>query len=246
MNNKIVFITGANKGIGKAIMQRFCESGIFTLIAHSRRDSNGFQEMIEKYRSIYKVEIHTVFFDLRNYQIMSEEILELKRKIEHIDVLVNNAAVAHGGLFQMTAIDEIKAIFDVNLFSTMKLTQLILRFMKKNTEASIINISSISSFDLSRGNCAYGVSKAALNAFTINLSKELGSLGIRVNAVAPGLVDTEMATLMDQKSYTDMINHSLLGRLGKTSEIANLVYYLASSEASFINGQIIRCDGGRI
>ena len=166
-----------------------------------------------------------------------------KQKI-NIDVLINNSGVAHGGLFQMTSISKIREIFEINLFSHMELTQLILRAMTRAQKGNIINISSISGLDLAQGNCAYGVSKAALAAWTKTLATECIKYNIRVNAIAPGLTKTNMAELMEEKAKEDMVLASAMNRLATPEEIANVALFLASEKSSFINGQIIRVDGG--
>ena len=144
----------------------------------------------------------------------------------------------------MTAISKIREVFDINLFSHMELTQLFLRYMIKNGGGSIINVASITGEDLNIGNCAYGVSKAAMIAFTKTLAAETASLGVRVNAVSPGLTETDMAAQMEENASKRMISESAMKRLAKPEEVAKMILFLATDNASFINGQIIRVDGG--
>lgn len=159
---------------------------------------------------------------------------------------MNNAGVAHGGLFQMTGMSKVREVFDSNLFSMMELTQLLLRYMMRRRHASIINFGSVLGLDMPVGSCAYGLSKAAVMAFTRTLAAECGHLRIRVNAVAPGLVDTEMADQMESKAEEAMIAQCAMKRRAKPEEIAKMVVFLASEESSFVNGQIIRIDGGKV
>jgi 3-oxoacyl-[acyl-carrier protein] reductase len=161
-----------------------------------------------------------------------------------IDVLVNNAGVAHGGLFQMTPMAKVREVFDVNLFAPLALSQAVIGPMRKRGGGSIINIASIAGLDLHAGNVAYGTSKAALIAATRTLAAELGALNIRVNAIAPGLTDTDMAGQMEKKAGTDMVERTAFKRMAKPTEIADTAVFLASDMASFITGQVLRVDGG--
>ena len=181
---------------------------------------------------------------MTDYEAMKTAVRNLFKQKINIDVLINNSGVAHGGLFQMTPVSKIKEVFEINLFSHMELTQLILRTMTRAKNGNIVNIASIAGLDLAQGNCAYGVSKAALAAWTKTLASECIKYNIRVNAVAPGLTNTNMAELMEEKAKEEMVSASAMNRLAKPEEIANAVLFLASEKSSFINGQIIRVDGG--
>ena len=190
------------------------------------------------------LKIKPIYFDCTDSQQMKKAVKSILSEKKPIDVLVNCAGVAHGGFFQMTSIETIKRVFDVNFFSMLELTQMVLRPMIRQKSGSIINLASISGMDSRAGNCAYGTSKAAVISWTKTLASELGELGIRVNAIAPGLTDTNMAKQMEEKAGMEMISNSVMNRLVRPEEIANIAVFLASDEASIINGQIIRADGG--
>lgn len=239
-----VLITGTNRGLGKILVKKFASEG-YGVYAHARERNLDFEQDLQKCSQVYQVPVIPVYFDMLDTEKMKIEIKSIYRSNEIIDVLVNNAGIAHGGLFRMTAVDEIRKIFNINLFSMMELTQLASRGMERKKKGSIINIASISGIDLTIGNCAYGTSKAAVIAFTKTLAAEYTSLGIRVNAVAPGLLDTDMAGQMEKKAYDNMVERSLMKRLGKPEEVAETVAFLASDKAAFINGQAICVDGGK-
>lgn len=241
---KSVLITGSNRGLGKVLVRKFAMEK-YCVFAHARKFNYDFESDLQDISSQCKVPIFPVYFDMLDSDTMKKSIKTIFQSKQSIDVLVNNAGIAHGGLFRMTSMNDIKHVFDINLFSVMELTQIVARGMERKNNGSIINITSISGLDLSIGNCAYGVSKSALIAFTKTLAAEYTPLGIRVNAVAPGLLETDMAKQMEDKAYQDMINQSLMKRLGKPSEIAELITFLASDKASFISGQVIRIDGGK-
>jgi 3-oxoacyl-[acyl-carrier protein] reductase len=242
--NQTVLITGANRGIGRAIVERFAEAGA-NLIVHSRRQTPAFTDDMLSLASRTKVTIEHVFFDITDTSAMKAAINLVLPPGRRIDVLVNNAGIAHGGLFQMTPISVVRDVFDINFFSQLELTQLVLRRMSRQKAGAIVNVGSIAGLDLASGNVAYGVSKAALMAFTQTLAAEVGPLGLRVNAVAPGLVDTEMATQMEKKASIAMIQNTAMKRLATPEEIAQVVFFLSSDSASFVNGQIIPVNGGR-
>lgn len=243
LKGKNVIITGTNRGIGKKMVEIFAANGA-TIWAHARKSTPEFLEFIDSVSKKYNVIINPVYCDMTSKEEIKECVKSIRASKAKIDVLINNVGVAHGGLFQMTSIDEIRRIFDINLFSIMEFTQMIARLMVKEKSGSIVNLASIAGIDLHVGNCAYGTSKAALIAFTKTLSAELAPLGIRVNAIAPGLTDTDMATLMEDKAGSAMIEESSMNRLARPEEIAETVLFLASEKASFITGQVIRCDGG--
>jgi len=146
----------------------------------------------------------------------------------------------------MTSIETIREIFEINLFSALELSQLVVRLMQRRKCGSIINIASLAGLELKSGNVAYGVSKAALIAATKTIAAELGGVGIRVNAIAPGLTDTDMATLMEPQARRNMIDRSSMERLGRPKEIADVAVFLASDMASFVTGQVLCADGGAI
>ena len=241
--NKTVFVTGTNRGLGKAIIERFAKAH-YDIIAHVRTLEDETKSFFDDLSKINGVNVYPVEFDVTDTQRMKDAIKKIYTDGLKIDVLVNNAGIAHGGLFQMTPVTKIREVFDVNFFSTLELTQIVSRYMARQKSGVIINLGSIAGIDLEAGNCAYGTSKAAVIAFTKTIAQELVSYGIRVNAVAPGLLDTDMARQMEDKAGKEMVAASAMKRLGKPEEVANTILFLASDEASFINGQVLRIDGG--
>lgn len=244
LKGKTALITGTNRGIGKALVAEFARNGA-NVIAHARRETPEFVQMCAEIAKEHGVSVAPIFFEMTDSDAMKAAVRNLVSAKTPIDVLVNNAGVAHGGLFQMTSMAKIREIFDVNLFSQMELTQLVLRIMVRRKSGSIINMGSVLGLDLPQGSCAYGLSKAGIMAFTQTLAAECGALGVRVNAVAPGLVDTEMADLMESKAEEVMMSQCAMKRRARPEEVAQTVVYLASDTSSFINGQTIRVDGGK-
>lgn len=245
LKGKNIFITGTSRGIGKAILIE-CAKNRANILAHARCETEDFLKFIHQLATQYNVSINPIFFDMTDSKKMKEQVGQIIKNKVKIDILINNAGIAHGGLFQMTPIEKIKEIFNINFFSQMELTQLVIKSMTRNKCGNIINLASIAGIDLKKGNSAYGTSKAAVIAWTKVLSKELSDYNIRVNAIAPGLSNTNMANLMETKAGEEMVQKSLMKRLGTPEEIANVAVFLASEKSSFINGQIIRVDGGSV
>lgn len=243
LSGRTALVTGSSRGIGQAIVMALAEQGA-DVYAHARAVTPEFSDTMHDAAQRFGVQIRPIAFDLLDSAEMKRVITtEIPRK-PGLDILVNNAGVAHGGLAQMTPIQAIRDVFDVNFFAQIELTQLLLRRMSRSGQACVVNVTSIAGIDLKAGNIAYGCSKAALIAATKTMAAEMAPSGVRVNAVAPGLTDTDMAGQMDPAAGAAMVADSAMKRLALPEEIANTVVFLVSDAASFINGQVLRLDGG--
>jgi 3-oxoacyl-[acyl-carrier protein] reductase len=243
LTNKTAVITGCNRGIGKAILAKFASEGA-NIVACTRKIDDALSLFYEELEQSYNVKIYPITMDLECEESIKEAMRNVRSLKLHIDILVNNAGIASGGFMLMTPLSEIREVFQINYFAQVMITQHIAKMMMSNKRGSIIFMSSVLGLDSYQGGSAYGASKAAISLLTKSASKELGAFGIRVNAIAPNLVDTDMAKLMEVKSYDKMISGSALNRLASTEEIANTALFLASDESSYITGQTIRVDGG--
>ena len=245
LENKTAVITGCNRGIGKETLKIFAENGA-NIFACVRKETDEFSARIKDLSEKNSVEITPLYFDMTDSAAMKNAVMQIRKTKKKIDILVNNAGFCPTDMrgFQMTTLDKIREVFDVNFFATLQFTQYILKFMQ--TGGSIINISSLTALEGAAGQLAYSASKAAIIGFTKSLAHELGQNNIRVNALAPGFIDTD---LMRQTTPAEYIEHlklnAALRRLGEPSEIANTILFLASDKASFITGQIMRIDGGQ-
>lgn len=244
--DKNVVITGSNRGIGLKIAEKiFCEGANIFMCA--RKPSDKFAAELERIKKFGNEEqqIFPIYFDMEN----EEEVKRgAKNIISHklpIDVLVNNAGVTARSTLQMQSMDDLKKVYDINFFNMICFTQLISRYMIRKKQGNIVNIASISGIDNAEGTLAYGGSKASVIWSTKTLAIELGQYNIRVNSVAPGLIQTDMIDYKTDSQKSEIINRNCIKRMGTTEDVANAVVFLASDEASFITGQVIRVDGGR-
>ena len=242
-SNKVICITGSNRGIGKEIAFAFAQAGA-DLILCSRKETSENTDFINELSREYGVKIYPCYFDLEDEESIKIGLAFIKSLKLKIDVLINNAGMSHLAILPFTRISDVKRVFQVNYFSQLMITQALMSIMTKTGGGSIINMASIAGIDGDIGNSVYGATKASMILFTKVLAKEVASMKIRVNAVAPGLIDTDFAVKMGEKAIASMKEISSMHRLGTTSEIANAVLFLASEKASCVNGQVIRVDGG--
>ena len=243
LQEKVVVVTGANRGIGKCITETFAENGA-SIIACMRVISSESKEWMKSLENEFNISINPVLVDLSDETSVKGLIKEIISISPRIDVLVNNAGIASGALFQMTPIAELRKIFEINFFSQITLTQGVAKLMARNKSGSIINITSTAAFIADPGTLAYGSSKSAFARATKSMATELGSSNIRVNAIAPSVTKTDMFDQMSHETREKLINSSALKRAAEPKDIANVALFLASELSSFVTGQIIRADGG--
>lgn len=236
-------ITGCLQGIGRATLDVFAQNGA-DIIACCQFETEEFKNHIAELLETNNVEIIPVYFDLMDEESIKLAAREIQKTKKPIDILVNIAGMTQDALFQMVSMDQMKKIFQVNYFSQIIFTQYMVKLMLKNNAGSIINISSISGIDGNPGQLVYSSSKAAIIAATKTMSAELAPKGIRVNAIAPGVIDTPMTEVVPQDAMDRQLSRSNIKRLGMPTEVANAILYLASDLSSFVTGQTIRVDGG--
>lgn len=244
LKGKNAIITGARRGIGRATVEVFAENGA-NIWACARMEDAAFEADMAGLAEKYGVWIEPVYFDLTDAVQMKQAVKQIQSAKKPVDILVNNAgAIADSTSFTMTSLEKMKEIFDTNFFSQMQLTQYIARFMMRQKSGSIVNLASIAALDGEPGQLEYVGSKAALIGATRKLAREMGTANIRVNAVAPGVIDTNMGNQMESGLMESIISRTSMKRLGRPLEIANIIAFLASDKASYITGQTIRVDGG--
>jgi len=243
LDKKTAVITGCLKGIGKSTMELFAENGA-DIFACFQYESEGTSEHIRQLQDYYAINITPLYFDMCNTDEIKAAVKQIQASKKKIDVLVNIAGMTQDALFHMITMDSMKKIFEVNFFSQMYLTQYITKLMLKNKSGSVINISSISALDGNPGQLSYSASKAAMVAATKTLSSELAPSGVRVNAVAPGVIKTEMTENLPEEAVKRLMSKSSVKHFGLPEDVAGIILFLASDMSSYITGQVIRVDGG--
>lgn len=241
LKDKIVLITGASRGIGKAICQTFMDEG--AIVYAGVRDENMISALsIENGETGGK--ILPVHLDVCDKESIKNVVKEIKKQVGRIDVLVNNAGVTLIERFEMASDASIESIYNTNVFGVLHVTQMAMRLLKKSESPTIINLSSIMARDSDIGQTAYASSKAAVESMTKTWSKEYTPLGFRVNAIAPGNVDTDMFNIIEGEELENAISRIGLGRVARPQEVANVALFLASDLASYVTGEVVHVDGG--
>lgn len=244
LKGKTAVLTGSNRGIGKEILKVFAKNGA-NIWACVRQLDNDFKDYTKDIGTDFKVKITPLAFDLSDEGQIKEGIKIIRSTKLPVDILINNAGVIYTALFQMTPLDKVKEIFEINYYSQILLTQSIAKLMTRQKFGNIINISSSAAIEGNEGRTAYASSKAAIIASTKVLAKELAIYNIRVNAIAPGLTETEMmrdSTPKEALEYT--LQRICMRRTGRPEEIANVALFLSSELSTYMTGQVLRVDGG--
>ena len=240
LENKICIVTGAAQGIGREIAKRFAADGA-VVYACDR------QELSEaKIKELEEQQIHYLSFDLTDAAAVKSAMMQIFKAEGRIDVLVNNAGVVFNRKIGMIVRGGPEVMFRINVIAVIELIQLVSRLMARNGGGSIVNIASVTAVLGSPGQVAYSATKGAIISLTKSAAKELAAQGIRVNAVAHGIVKTErFAELYEAngEKIDERISRIAMGRLGTPEDIANACSFLASDRASYISGQIVGVDG---
>lgn len=244
LHGKNVLLTGANRGIGKKILEKLAQNGA-NVWACSRSYHEEFERDVRKLKKEHQVQIQIVYFDLTDEAEMKAAVKQIMNEKLPVDALINNAGMAFGGTLHMTSMEAIKEVFEINYFAAIRLTQYVSKYMIRQKQGVIINMASVGGIESKPGYLAYGSSKAALIWATKCLANELAAYKIRVNAIAPGLVNTEMGFYKSEKELEETLQRTPQKRMAEPEEIADAVLYLLSEQAAFITGHTLVIDGGR-
>ena len=245
MVGRTLFVTGCNRGIGRAIVSTYAKNN-YNIIVCNRKQNDEFDVFCRSLESKHNIEIKKYYADLSNEQSIKECISQILKAKPHIDVMINNAGVVEKGLLQMTPMQRIRDVFQINFFAHVQLIQGISRLMMRQKSGVIINMASIGGIDAYPAYVSYGCSKAAIIYLTKTLAQELAPYDIRVNAIAPSMVKTDMQDQLGVEANEEIMRRTALKRNADPEEIANLALFISSEESSFITGQVIRVDGGLV
>jgi 3-oxoacyl-[acyl-carrier protein] reductase len=244
LKGKNAIITGCARGIGRQTLIAFAENGA-NVWACCRTITPEFVAFAAQLAATNGVSITPLAFDITDSARLKEAVKSIQASKVSVDVLVNNAGITYNALFQMTSMEKMREVFEINFFAQVALTQYIVRLMSRQKSGAVINISSTAALDANPGRGAYGASKAAIICMTRAMAHELAEYNIRVNAIAPGITDTDMVDAsMSQDAIAAAVSQTRLKRIGKPSEIAAAAVFLASDLASYVTGETLRVDGG--
>lgn len=247
LENKVVMITGSSRGIGNAIAREFVREKARVVVCGSKLESA--TKAIEEIKKDFNVDddhLLPVGINVKDTEDMKRVVSEVINKWGRIDVLINNAGITSNVSLLDSTDEEFREMFDINFFGVVSLTREVVKYMKE-TGGSIINTSSMVGTYGSRNQAAYASSKSAINGLTKSLAKELGKYNIRVNAVAPGAVATDMTREnVSEEMKAGLIRMTPLARMAEPKDLAGIYVYLASDAASFTTGTITGVDGGLV
>lgn len=244
LQGKVALVTGASRGIGKSIAIELAKEGAAVIINYSKDDDGAETTLAEiialgGYGKLYKCNIS-------DYDMCKEMINFIIESFGKLDILVNNAGISTIGLFMDSSKEDIDKVMGVNILGAMYLSKHALPHMISKGKGNIINISSIWGDVGASCEVIYSTSKGGINLFTKSLAKEVAPMGVRVNAVAPGAINTEMNSFLCEDEKNELKEEIPMGRFGEATEIGKLVAFLCNDSCSYLTGQIIKVDGGMI
>lgn len=242
--SKVAFITGGTRGIGRQIAITLAENG-YDIAVNYRTENEDLEETKKEIEKL-NVKCLAVKGDVSNFEDTEEMTKQIIQEFGKIDVLVNNAGITKDMLLMRMKKEDFESVIDINLVGTFNVTKNVIPYMMKQREGRIINISSVVGISGNAGQTNYSASKAGIIGFTKSLAKEVGSRNILVNAVAPGFIATQMTDVLKDEVKEEISKTIPLKRMGTVEDVANVVKFLASSDSSYITGQILQVDGGML
>lgn len=242
--NQAAIVTGAGRGIGHAIALRLAREG--ARVASVSRTEKNAQKTADEINAAGADVAKAYAVDVADHPSVQEVGTRILEDFGRVDILVNNAGVTRDGLSMRMSVDDWDTVLNTNLRGAFNFVQAVQRSMIKQRSGRIINITSVIGLIGNAGQANYAASKAGLIGFTKSLAREVASRGITVNAVAPGLIETDMTSVLSDEIRKNILSKIPLGTLGQPDDIASMVAFLASGEARYITGQVLAVDGGMV
>lgn len=235
-------VTGGSRGIGRAVAVRLAKDGM-NLVINYRGNSAAAEETERMCREL-GAEVLLVQGDVSRAEDCEKLAAQAKEAFDRVDVLVNNAGITRDGLLARMTEEDFRAVLDVNLVGPWNMMKAVNRIMMKQRYGRIVNLSSVTGLMGNMGQTNYAAAKAGILGMTKSYAREVASRGITVNAVAPGFIDTDMTEAMPEGAKDKIITGIPMGRTGKPEDVAEAVAFLASEQAGYITGEVLRVDGG--
>lgn len=242
LNNKVALVTGGSRGIGREIALELAKNGANIAITYVSNEEKA-KEVVDEIINL-GVKAIAIKADVSKEEEVQEMMKKIEEEFRSVDILVNNAGVTKDNLLIRMKEEEWDQVMNVNLKGTFLCTKAVSRMMMKKRYGKIINITSVVGIIGNAGQANYSASKAGVIGFTKSMARELASRGIRVNAVAPGFIETDMTDVLKEDVKEAMFKSIPLGVFGKPKDIANAVVFLASEKSDYITGQVINVNGG--
>ncbi len=244
MSNQVVFVSGASKGIGRAIALAFA-SNQYDVVVHYHQDKEGAEET-KKMCETFGVSAHLISFDISDYEAVKQGVQTVLEVTQTIDVLINNAGIIKDSLLLLMSKEDIDAVIDINLKGTLYLTKHVAKVMVKAKSGVMINITSATASIGNIGQANYVASKSGIIGLTKAVAQEFARYHVRCNAIAPGLIVSDMSDSLTIAQQNQILNRTILNRKGTPSDVAQCALFLASEQARYITGQVYHLDGGMV
>jgi 3-oxoacyl-[acyl-carrier protein] reductase len=241
---RVAWVTGSSRGIGAAIADRLAQDG-YALVLHGSSEGSA-DATAARLADKHGTDTLVVHGDVSDSAQVTGMVREIFGRFKRLDALVVNAGTHEAGLLGMMPAAAVERLFAVNSAGAVHTLQGATRLLRRGTAPAVVLLSSVMAHDGVAGQAVYGASKGALNGLTVAAAKELGPAGIRVNAVAPGYIRTDMLATLDEDGQAERVAATPLGRLGEPEDVADVVAFLLGNDSRFVTGQVIAVDGGVI